>query len=71
MQLHPLAVIFSISFRSPSSVCWASSSPPPLVAIIGIVHEDLYRKRFLPAVTDEDLDRLARSTLLEEGSGKS
>ncbi|MBU4133376.1 MAG: hypothetical protein KKF12_21350, partial [Proteobacteria bacterium] len=28
----------------------------PLVAIVSIVHDELYRKRFLPSVTDADLD---------------
>ena len=40
----------------------------PLVAIVGIVHDELYRKRFLPTVTDADLDRLARDALLEKQS---
>jgi hypothetical protein len=33
----------------------------PLAAIVGVVHKKLYRKRFLPTVTDADLDRLARN----------
>lgn len=33
---------------------------------IDIVHEELFRKRFLPSVTNDDLDRLARSALLEK-----
>jgi hypothetical protein len=40
----------------------------PLVAIVAIWHDELYRKRFLPSVTDADLDRLARTTLLERPS---
>lgn len=35
----------------------------PLVAIVDIVHDELYRKRFLPSVTDADLDNLARQAL--------
>ncbi len=38
----------------------------PLVAIIDIVHNELYRSRFLPTVTDEDLDRLAGGALNEK-----
>jgi predicted PurR-regulated permease PerM len=38
----------------------------PLVAIVSIVHDELYRKRFLPTTTDADLDRLAREALHEE-----
>jgi hypothetical protein len=40
----------------------------PLVAIVEILHEELYRKRFLPRVTEADLDRLARRALREKGS---
>jgi predicted PurR-regulated permease PerM len=40
----------------------------PLVAIVGILHEEIYRKRYLPGVTDEDLDRLARGALLDKRS---
>ena len=38
----------------------------PLVAIVHIVHDELYRKRFLPTVTDADLDRLSQMTLREK-----
>jgi predicted PurR-regulated permease PerM len=38
----------------------------PLVAIVGIVHTELYRKYYMPRVTDADLDRLARITLHEK-----
>jgi hypothetical protein len=41
----------------------------PMVAIFGIVHEEIYRTHFLPTVTDEDLERLARSALLEKAAG--
>jgi len=37
----------------------------PLVAIVSIFHEELYRKKFLPSVTDADLDLLARKVLHE------
>jgi len=40
----------------------------PLVAIVGILHDELYRERFLPTVTDADLDRLARNALREKQS---
>jgi hypothetical protein len=39
-----------------------------LVAIVGILHEELYRNRFLPTLTDADLDRLARNALREKQS---
>jgi hypothetical protein len=37
----------------------------PLVAIVSIIHTELYRKHYLPTVTDSGLDRLARITLHE------
>jgi hypothetical protein len=37
----------------------------PLVGVAQIPHEELYRKRFLPSVTNSDLERLARSALGE------
>jgi hypothetical protein len=40
----------------------------PLVAIVRIVHNELYRKNFLPTVTDADLDRLAGIALHEKQS---
>ena len=33
-----------------------------------ILHDELYRKHFLPMVTDADLDRLARKVLREKMS---
>jgi len=38
----------------------------PMVAIVNILHDELYRKRLLPTVTDADLDRLARKALHEK-----
>ena len=37
----------------------------PLVAIVDIVHDELYRKHFLPSVTNADLDRQASKALHE------
>jgi predicted PurR-regulated permease PerM len=41
----------------------------PLAAIADILHDELYRKRFLPTVTDADLDDLARKALNEKHTG--
>lgn len=71
MKLHPLAVIFSMLLSVAAFGVLGVLIAAPLVAIVGIVHEELYRKRFLPNATDEDLDRLARSALLEKRSGLS
>lgn len=37
-----------------------------MVAIVSVVHDELYRKIFLATVTDADLDRLARIALPEK-----
>ena len=39
---------------------------PPMVAILSILHDELFRKRFLGTVTDADLDRLSRKALGEK-----
>ena len=44
----------------------SSAVAAPLVAIMDILHDELYRKRFLPTVTDADLERLARKCLHEK-----
>ena len=70
MKLHPVAVIFSMLISVAAFGVLGVLIAAPLVAIVGIVHEELYRKHFLPTVTDEDLDRLARGALLEKRTGK-
>lgn len=69
MKLHPVAVIFSMLLSVAAFGVLGVLIAAPLVAIVGIVHEELYRKRFLPTVTDAELDRLARCVLLEKGTG--
>jgi len=71
MKLHPVAVIFSMLLSVAAFGVLGVLIAAPLVAIVGIVHEELYRKHFLPTVTDEDLDRLARGSLLEKQPGKA
>lgn len=65
MKLHPVAVIFSMLLCVAAFGVLGVLIAAPLVAIVGIVHEELYRKRFLPTTTDADLDRLARTALDE------
>jgi|AntRauTorckE6833_2_1112554.scaffolds.fasta_scaffold09984_3 predicted PurR-regulated permease PerM len=65
MKLHPVAVIFSMLVSVAAFGVLGVLIAVPLVAIVSIVHEELYRKRFLPTVTDEDLDHLARGVLHE------
>lgn len=71
MKLHPLAVIFSMLLSVAAFGVLGVLIAAPLVAIAGILHDELYRKHFLPTATHEDLDRLARCALLEKRTGKS
>ncbi len=71
MKLHPVAVIFSMLISVAVFGVLGVLIAAPLVAIVGILYEELWQKRFLPTTTDEDLDRLARVTLLEKKSVES
>jgi len=66
MKLHPLAVIFSMLLCVAAFGVLGVLVAAPLVAIVDILHDELYRKRFLPSVTDADLDRLAGNALHEK-----
>jgi predicted PurR-regulated permease PerM len=66
MKLHPVAVMFSILFCVAVFGVLGVVVAAPMVAILEILHEELYRKRFLPGVSDAQLDRLARGALREK-----
>ena len=66
MKLHPVAVIFSMLLCVAAFGVLGVLVAAPLVAIVDILHDELYRKRFLPTVTDADLDRLSRKALHEK-----
>jgi predicted PurR-regulated permease PerM len=68
MKLHPVAVIFSMLLCVAAFGVLGVLVAAPLVAIVDIMHDELYRKRCLPTVTDADLDRLARNALREKVS---
>lgn len=68
MKLHPVAVLFSMLLCVAAFGVLGVLVAAPLVAIVNILHDELYRKRFLPTVTDADLDRLARKALHEKQS---
>jgi predicted PurR-regulated permease PerM len=68
MKLHPVAVIFSMLLCVAIFGVLGVLVAAPLVAITDILHDELYRKRFLPSVTDADLDGLARKVLHEKRS---
>ena len=65
MKLHPVAVIFSMLLCVAAFGVLGVLVAAPLVAIASIMHDELYRKHFLPSVTDADLDRLAGIALNE------
>ncbi len=68
MKLHPVAVIFSMLLCVAAFGVLGVLVAAPLVAIVDILHDELYRKRFLPTITDAALDRLARKALHEKVS---
>jgi predicted PurR-regulated permease PerM len=68
MKLHPVAVIFSMLLCVTTFGVLGVLVAAPLVAIVDILHDELYRKRFLPTVTDSELQRLARQALHEKVS---
>jgi predicted PurR-regulated permease PerM len=68
MKLHSVAVIFSMLLCVAAFGVLGVLVAAPLVAIVGILHDELYRERFLPTVTDADLDRLAQNALREKQS---
>ncbi len=71
MKLHPVAVLFSILFCVAAFGVLGVLVAAPMVAIIQILYDELYRSRFLPTVTDPQLERLARGALREKvGDGK-
>jgi predicted PurR-regulated permease PerM len=68
MKVHPVALIFSVLLCVAAFGVLGVVVAAPLAAIVAILHDELYRKRFLPTVTDADLDRLARNALREKPS---
>jgi predicted PurR-regulated permease PerM len=70
MKLHPVAVMFSILFCVALFGVLGVVVAAPMVAIVEILHEELYRTRFLPSVTDAHLDKLARGALREKAADK-
>jgi predicted PurR-regulated permease PerM len=70
MKLHPLAVIFSMLLCVAAFGVLGVLVAAPFVAIVRVFHGELYRKRFLPLVTDADLDRLSRKALHEKVSAE-
>ncbi len=68
INAHPVAVIFSMLLCVAAFGVLGVLVAAPLVSIVDILHDEIYRKRFLPTVTDAALDRLARKALHEKAS---
>ena len=66
LQLHPVAVIFSVLFCVAAFGVLGVVIAVPVVAMLRIMHEEIYRPRFLPNVSDADLDQMARAALGEK-----
>lgn len=66
IKLHPVALIFAMLLSIVTFGFLGVIIAAPLFAILIIIHEEIYRKRFLPTTTNEDLDRLARGALLDQ-----
>ena len=67
MRLNAVAVIFSMLLCVSAFGVLGVLIAAPMVAIINILHEEIYRKRYLPAITDANLDALARNVLHTKG----
>jgi predicted PurR-regulated permease PerM len=68
MKLHPVAVIFSMLLCVEIFGVLGVLVAAPMVAIVEILHDELYRKSFLPSVTDAELQALAQRALGERQS---
>jgi len=66
MKLHPVAIIFSMLLCVVAFGVLGVLVAAPMVAIVDILHDELFRRRFLPMVTDTYLDRLAGDALREK-----
>jgi len=66
MKLHSVAVIFSMLICVTCFGALGVIIAAPMVAIVSIIHEELFRKKYLATTTDSDLDQLARFTLGEK-----
>ncbi len=66
LKLHPLAVVFSMLLSIAAFGVLGVLIAAPMVAVMTILHDELYRKRFLPTTTDAQLDHLAGIALREK-----
>ncbi|HBA83968.1 MAG TPA: AI-2E family transporter [Verrucomicrobia bacterium] len=66
LELHPVAVIFSMLLSVIVFGVLGVLIAAPMVGIVKIVYDELFRQHFLPTATEADLDRLARRALQEK-----
>jgi predicted PurR-regulated permease PerM len=66
MKLHPTAVIFSMLLCVSAFGVLGVLIAAPSVAIVSILHDELYRKQLLDTVTDEQIREMARQALREK-----
>ncbi|MBU0945538.1 MAG: AI-2E family transporter [Proteobacteria bacterium] len=66
LKLHPLAVVFSMLLSIAAFGVLGVLIAAPMVAVVTILHDELYRKRFLPTTTNAELDHLAGIALNEK-----
>lgn len=65
MRLHPVSVIFSMLLCVAAFGVLGVLIAPPMAAIVGILHDELYRKRYLPGISQGELESLARKSMRE------
>lgn len=63
LRMHPVAVIFSMLFCVGIFGVLGVLIALPMLAIAKIFHEEIYRPKFLPNVSDAELEHLAQATL--------
>lgn len=67
LRLHPVGVIFAVLVTASIFGVLGVLIGMPMLAIGRIIHQELFRPKYLPATSDEDLELLARRALNEKG----
>lgn len=70
MKLHPLAVMIAMLLCVAAFGVLGLIAAAPLVAVAGILHEELYRKRFLPNTTPDELELMTRRVFQDRPAAK-
>jgi predicted PurR-regulated permease PerM len=64
LRQHPVAVIFAVMLCLAAFGILGVLLAVPMVETIAIVYDELYRPRYLPHTTSQDLDRMVREMFL-------